>query len=233
MAEQARNTREVDTERRLFERSIDDPGLCDRQPADIWAPAERGASMHVLRALFSVRGRVGRSRFWLVAALVLATPFLVGFVGLAVVRSLGIRSASLDIGLVDLTVEGTKARVNTSAWNAILLLPTTIRRMHDRDRSGWRLAAFAVAHLAFFLLAEVAGAVVEGRASVSLPLSSTAESILGYLQVAAQLAAIPAPVWCIVELAFLPGTIGANRHGIDPVPRRMDGREEIAGGLGR
>ena len=72
--------------------------------------------------LFSIEGRVTRSQYWLFGVLALALPATI--VAVVIDRSLGYARDEGPGGLVFLLV----------LWP---LLAITIKRWHDRDKSGW------------------------------------------------------------------------------------------------
>jgi uncharacterized membrane protein YhaH (DUF805 family) len=82
-----------------------------------------------------------------------------------------------------------------SLW---LLAATTIKRLHDRNKSGWWIVAFFVAP----------------------PLLRSITDRLDEWSVAAvvlSLVAMVLTLWGIVELLFIKGTSGPNRFGPDPL----------------
>lgn len=84
------------------------------------------------------------------------------------------------------------------AW---VFIATSVKRLHDRDRSGWWLVLFFGVPLLYGRFADDLG-------------DSYALAALG-------LAAIVLYIWGLVELLFLKGTHESNRFGPDPllVPR--------------
>ena len=82
-----------------------------------------------------------------------------------------------------------------------------LRRLHDRDKSGWWLLLFylvpsllwGIGAVAFFygVGAEAAGGMIAG-------------GVLGVLSFAIL-------VWAFIELGCLRGTLGPNRFGPDPL----------------
>jgi uncharacterized membrane protein YhaH (DUF805 family) len=81
-----------------------------------------------------------------------------------------------------------------SLW---FLAATTIKRLHDRDKSGWWIVAFLIAPP---LLRGIADRFDEWSV----------------VAVVFSLAAMVLTVWGFVELLFLRGTSGPNRFGPDP-----------------
>ena len=78
-----------------------------------------------------------------------------------------------------------------------IFLAATIKRLHDRDRSGWWIIVFVIAPALFGKIGET-------------PDASDAVSLLAF-------AALPLTTWGAVELLFLKGTQGPNRFGADPL----------------
>jgi uncharacterized membrane protein YhaH (DUF805 family) len=72
-----------------------------------------------------------------------------------------------------------------------------IKRLHDRDRSGWWILLF---YFGPSVLAAAQASTDAGFASLILGLGTFVIS-----------------VWCLVELGFLRGTRGPNRFGPDPL----------------
>ena len=141
--------------------------------------------MNPFDLLFGFKGRINRAKFWL-AALIYAVFFL------AVVGITMSMSSSLDalfgaglIAYIPLIVSG---------------IAVGIKRLHDRDKSGWWLLLFYVGPL-FINMAGVYGLGAE---------ESTLSQILLYVSFAIN-------IWAIVELGFLRGTIGNNQYGGDPL----------------
>jgi uncharacterized membrane protein YhaH (DUF805 family) len=69
-----------------------------------------------------------------------------------------------------------------------------IKRLHDRDKSGWWL-------LVFYVLPGVLNTIGESLAA-------------GWIF---SLASFAVSIWALVELGFLRGTAGPNRYGPDPL----------------
>jgi uncharacterized membrane protein YhaH (DUF805 family) len=78
---------------------------------------------------------------------------------------------------------------------------TTIRRLHDRNKSGWWIVPFYVLPFAADM------ALLSGRIAERYPLPAAFVSLAGLVMT----------VWALVELGFVKGTAGTNRYGPDPV----------------
>jgi uncharacterized membrane protein YhaH (DUF805 family) len=86
---------------------------------------------------------------------------------------------------------------------AVFLVGALIRRLHDRNRSGWSLLIFFGPHAAL-----LAGTSVIPEAEQRL---LTLALIVGFFIVA------PFMVWGVAEIFILRGVNGANRYGPDPL----------------
>ena len=78
-----------------------------------------------------------------------------------------------------------------------------IKRLHDRDKSGW-----------WILLFYVAPSVLGG-------IANTCEQAVGSFVFG--VASFAISIWGLVELGFLRGTVGPNPYGPDPLQRRRRG----------
>ncbi|MBR0679542.1 DUF805 domain-containing protein [Roseomonas eburnea] len=150
---------------------------------------------------FSFRGRIGRKVFWLGYVLPL---FLASLVAAVLDAAIGLAPTG-DAMPVDAATMGPFSAVVSllSIWPS---LAGTIKRLHDRDRSGWWIGAF-------YLLAIVVGAVA-GVMAATMPYSPEAMAvplIVGGLLV------LGFALWLLVETGFLRGTAGPNRFGPDPL----------------
>jgi len=136
--------------------------------------------MHWLHLLFGIHGRFHRTRFWglSVAAFVLSV---------------------LGLFLLD---ESDEALVRLAAAAALIVLSlaititTGIRRLHDRDKSGWWVLLF---YLLPAGLETIADEFAPGEWKIALYLIGGAISLAG-----------------LIELGFRRGTDGPNRFGDDP-----------------
>ena len=164
--------------------------------------------MSVLDLFFGFGGRINRGKYWLalvawfVVWIVAILAFLVG--GLAILGA-NLTDGSLpspqdttaflhlirDYGVLSLII----LIFVVISWLSALAI--AIKRLHDRDRSGWWILLF------YFGPAVLAGA----QASTDEELASL---ILG-------VGAFVISIWCLVELGFLRGSSGPNRFGPDPL----------------
>jgi uncharacterized membrane protein YhaH (DUF805 family) len=146
--------------------------------------------------LFGFNGRIDCNQYRLWLLLFVAGLVAVGFVG-------DFAGATVSMILVVLFWIG--AFISGSAVG--------IKRLHDRNKSGWWLLVFNILPIAliFFSLGRanflaIAGGTVEWAALVrggmgSILLSLAAAAIL---------------IWGGIELAYVRGTVGPNQYGPDP-----------------
>jgi uncharacterized membrane protein YhaH (DUF805 family) len=135
---------------------------------------------------FNFSGRINRAKYW-IAMLVYSAIYIV----LAIVGYVTDNSAIYQAinGMMNIVI-------------FISSLAVGVKRLHDRNKSGWYLVLFYIVPG----ILVTAGIVVGTFMDDSILLAS----ILG-------LAAFAIGVWAFVELGCLRGTIGPNRYGPDPL----------------
>lgn len=146
---------------------------------------------------FSFRGRINRARYWRAMLVYLLIGIAVWIVGWAL-NSLVAVPTGYAPNVVYRTMH---ALYGLALW--ISCLAVAVKRLHDRDKSGWWLLALYATPVAAFLLVRFVGAVNSDLGGFTLRLSI--------------LAALAFVAWISVELGFLPGTHGYNRFGRDPL----------------
>jgi uncharacterized membrane protein YhaH (DUF805 family) len=137
--------------------------------------------------MFGYRGRIGRIWFWLG---LMTTTAIAGFL------------ASIVAGTFDGVGEfgrflSVAAIVGLVVW---MTSAVTVKRLHDRNRSGWWYLLYGIVPPGCFLLAISANS--EG--------DFEAASIFYVLSVVALF-------WVVIELGLMRGTRGDNRFGSEPV----------------
>jgi uncharacterized membrane protein YhaH (DUF805 family) len=150
--------------------------------------------MDLLYFLFGFDGRFNRAKYWLVFALYTAVSLGFAFFAIDTLRLLD-KDSSFEFlggGLV-LWLSGLVLAVLV-LWSGFA---TGVKRLHDRDKSGWWILLF---WLGPSLLSGAARTAIHGGAGVLLTLASFAIGI-----------------WAFIELGCLPGTRGANLYGPDPL----------------
>lgn len=143
---------------------------------------------------FSAKGRISRSQYWL-------RFFLPVFVISMVLNLIALGGSALQIlpQIFQLLV----------LWPGIAVL---IKRIHDRNKSGWLVWALYGPMIPLILL--VIG--------IFIALGLQESAAAGVLGVAAGIFGIAVAIvgiWFFIEFGCMRGTIGANRYGPDPVPR--------------
>jgi uncharacterized membrane protein YhaH (DUF805 family) len=192
-----------------------------------WLPPPEHRVMDWTWYLFGFKGRLNRSKYWLsglvILSLMLAFVWLmyltlmINFVAHAVSTPHGKGTVSFGFNVDDIFLI-----FDPAAWRALTLarlplvlvkaigtvvilwmfIATSIKRLHDRDRSGWWLVPF-VAVPYFF-----------DHFSDFLP--------GGYFMMIGGAIMFVLMIWGFVELYFLRGTKWTNRFGPDPL-----GKEQI------
>jgi uncharacterized membrane protein YhaH (DUF805 family) len=160
--------------------------------------------------LFSFNGRLNRAKQWLIIVL-LSVPALV--YEYAVKNSFGLdwREFGRIISGQDLQhpSAGKILMLMVPLWLATVIptLAVGIKRLHDRNKSGWWIILFVYAPwaLSFFQVAQLPG--VSSNAHLS---KTPLELVFG-------VAVFGLQMWGFVELFCLRGTVGPNRFGPDPL----------------
>jgi len=167
--------------------------------------------------LFGFEGRINRAKYWLAGLAILCFMFFMIALLFVPIGYLFGGTQNLDINLNLTNIFAVFDPQSYHAWSrselgsifahAIVMPPvlwmflaTSVKRLHDRDRSGWWL-------LVFFVLPGLCG-----QFSDRLPDSYWALFVIW---------PIPACyLWGVVELYFLPGTRSTNRFGPNPLGKQ-------------
>jgi uncharacterized membrane protein YhaH (DUF805 family) len=166
------------------------------------------------RLLVSFQGRIGRGRYWLatlgilgsmIAALLLLTVICAAFgiaSGPVAIDIIGI-SASIEPGDGEKAVKAALfphvATILMTLVFAWFFVAASIRRLHDRNRSGWWIIPFVFATGIYSQFGDWLG-------------GSWPAALVG-------LAVLIGSIWGGVEMYVLKGTHGPNRFGPDPLAR--------------
>jgi len=152
--------------------------------------------------LFSFEGRINPAKIWFAAFIWFATVFSFMTIFMIFLFAIGgmLRASGYDVHM-----ESSKTMhpafyllglplLVTFVW---LFAATAIKRLHDRDKSGWWFAAFFIAPGLLDKLSDWLDNPI-----LTLPVSALSLGL---------------SVWCFVELFCLRGTNGPNRFGPDPL----------------
>ena len=143
--------------------------------------------------LFSFRGRINRGKYWL--AILVYTVAWIAFVGVSVAL---IGSNTDDLfklaGTGLLIWLGGLVLLVVVTWSGFA---TGIKRLHDRDKSGWWI-------LLFWLGPSVLGGIQATTANPAVAMA------MGF-------GSFAIAVWGFVELGLLRGTAGPGLYGPDPL----------------
>jgi len=142
--------------------------------------------------LFTFQGRINRGKFWLGVLVYVIVNIVFGVIQYAL-GSLGAILAA--IAAIAVFISG---------------IAVALKRLHDRDKSGWWLLIFYVAPVVLFIIGGVIA--IAGIASDSM-----GGGIIGTLFYLAGAAVL---IWAFVELGCLRGTAGSNQYGPDPLAGR-------------
>jgi uncharacterized membrane protein YhaH (DUF805 family) len=137
---------------------------------------------------FSPSGRISRSQYWLRWILPAGAPFVV----LYSLRIVG--EATHSEGLTTFSTVILSLVFVILQWTGFVI---TVKRIHDRDKTGKLAALFYGPWFVFMTAAIVTGG----------------NGIAAWLF----LVSVAISVWFLIEFGCLRGTIGANRYGPDPV----------------
>jgi uncharacterized membrane protein YhaH (DUF805 family) len=147
--------------------------------------------MNLGKLLFSFEGRINRGKFWLAVLIYIVAAMVAGILAYA---SNSEAAGGLLNGLVSLVT-------------FISGIFVAIKRLHDRNRSGWWLLLFYIAPGILIAI----GAVIW---LVGIAGESSGAGGIGTVFV---LAGAAISIWAFVELGCLRGTVGPNQYGPDPL----------------
>ena len=163
---------------------------------------------------FSLNGRISRSQYWLR----FVVPYMVIYFILEIIGAIAGSGSDLYIAISIVIFIFSLVMF----WPSIAIL---IKRIHDRNKSGWWSLFLYLPTLIFtiLLIAWVGTAIVAIAAGGTDSVTDAALPALGglgILVIVVGLAALGIDIWFFVEFGCLRGTIGSNRFGPDPVGRR-------------
>jgi uncharacterized membrane protein YhaH (DUF805 family) len=135
---------------------------------------------------FKFNGRTNRAKFWIACLVILLINVILFLLSVATDQN-GIFQA-----------------VNGMLSIVILIcgIAVGVKRLHDRNKSGWYLLLFYFVPGVLAAASVLIGEFMEDAAIIANVLAFVAFAIV---------------VWAFVELGCLRGTIGVNQYGPDPV----------------
>ena len=142
--------------------------------------------MKFVNLFISPSGRINRAKFWVVGLCTVVFFLAVIGVTMAVSSSMNSMFRAAFVAYIPIMYVG---------------VINGIKRLHDRNKSGWWVLLFYGAPTAL--------------SAVAALLESGAETSLAVLLF--QLVNLVIVVWALVELGCLRGTIGQNKYGPDPL----------------
>lgn len=161
--------------------------------------------------LFSAKGRISRSQFWLrwfrpfSLILVISAPLIAVAAGGITALGRGTDQGAIILAFV-LSLLVFPLLFFLMAWSLTVVL---IKRIHDRNKSGWLILAIWVPAAFQFAFAAAQG-------SISTAIFSPHQDSSG---IATSVALIQDAVfiWLFIEFGCMRGTIGPNQYGPDPI----------------
>lgn len=139
--------------------------------------------MDITNLLFTFQGRVNRGKYWL------AVLIYVIAMAIAVALALTVPVIGWFLAIIIYVV---------AAVSGVFV---GIKRLHDRDKSGWWLLLFYLAPGVLSGLGQASG-------------MGTTFSVTSLISLAIS-------IWMFVELGCLRGTVGDNQYGPDPLAGRV------------
>jgi uncharacterized membrane protein YhaH (DUF805 family) len=163
--------------------------------------------MRARNYFFSFRGRINRARFWIYLAIVI--PFLMFMLMAFFAYAMSGPGAYENGGPTPFPhnpIGIALAIVYFSVLAALAVsgFAVSVKRLHDRDKSGWWVLVFIVAPNVLLGMWQAHAATLGG-------------ANIGDLTWLAGLTGFSLGLWAMVELGCLAGTVGDNRYGPDPL----------------
>jgi uncharacterized membrane protein YhaH (DUF805 family) len=153
--------------------------------------------MHLRSLLFSFEGRINRAKYWLAGLIYLIGAMLYLTTSVyALAGSLRDTDSARVVLFPILVYAVTYPLFAVGMWT---FAATTIKRLRDRNKTGWWIVPFFVFPM---LIGEVGDRLGESNAALLIGLVAFVLSI-----------------WSFVETFCLRGTRGPNRFGSDPLAR--------------
>ena len=135
---------------------------------------------------FKFNGRTNRAKFWIAGLIFAVINVVMAIFGYVADQSVIFQAVNSMLGIVML----------------ISSIAVGVKRLHDRNKSGWYLLLFYFVPGVVAALSVLIGEFVEDSSIIATVLALVAFALV---------------VWAFVEMGCLRGTIGVNQYGPDPV----------------
>src|SRR3954469_557741 len=135
---------------------------------------------------FNFSRRVDRAKFWLAVVIFAAIHVLMAILDYATDQSVVFQALN---GMLSIVV-------------VICSVAVGVKRLHDRNKSGWYLLLFYFLPGVLAALSVLIGEFVEDANIIATVLALLAFALM---------------VWALIELGCLRGTVGVNQYGLDPI----------------
>ena len=166
--------------------------------------------MSLFHLLFGFSGRANRGKFWLAVVLwIIFWSIAVPVCVLAAIIILGLHLPDISLPHDELIARYVRLAFDYLGLLIVFIAFTVVswisafavgvKRLHDRDKSGWWI-------LLFYLAPSVLGSIA----------NTSEQAVVSFVF---GLASFVISIWGLVELGFLRGTVGPNPYGPDPLQR--------------
>ena len=156
--------------------------------------------------LFSFKGRTQRLYFWLTSLAVAVIAGMVSSTLEFMAKSTGSGVVNPDTNAFEPTGPFAVGIFLIAIANMWISFALSVKRLHDRDRTGWWLVVQTAVIVVAIILVVIGLAVPEGKNTPVYVVAGAVGAV-----------AIAITFWLFIEIGFLRGTQGPNRHGPDPL----------------
>lgn len=147
--------------------------------------------MSASEMLFSFRGRLNRAPYWIIGLCYVAVLLGLGIIGFLIGLDRGLQEPTLAVVILLI------AYVVIYVGFLYSAVAVAVKRLHDRNKSGWWI-------LLFYFVPGILTSGGEASGDVAI------RAILSLIGAAIS-------IWALIELGFLRGTRGPNYYGPDPL----------------
>lgn len=157
---------------------------------------------------FGFSGRINRGKFWLAVLVFFIVSVVLSLVvtSIAATRYAALYPGNIPYYFSSLGAVGIIAAI-IGIGMFVSQLAVAVKRLHDRNKSGWWV-------LFFFVLPSLLSGIANGYVAPDGGYYDAGSSTIALV---CAIGALMIYLWALVELGFLRGTIGPNRFGSDPL----------------